>query len=274
LIAGDQVIGLCSLEKREVGFFTQEHVQLTEALASQATVAVQNAWLFEQVQAGRERLQSLSRRLVEIQENERRYIARELHDETSQALASLMVGLTLLERDATRPEAIQAGAAELKITLDRVFDNLHRLAMDLRPASLDHLGLVAALRQHVENMKSRNGLIVQFEAVGIADRLPPEVEITLYRIVQEALSNVLRHAQAARADVLLEQRDEKVVLIVEDDGIGFDPLAAFQSGRLGLFGMRERVEMLGGSLDVESNAGKGTTIFAELPHAFTDTHRG
>jgi signal transduction histidine kinase len=138
--------------------------------------------------------------------------------------------------------------------------------MDLRPASLDHLGLVAALGQHVEAISDRHELSTQFEAIGMEARLSPEVETSLYRIVQEALSNVILHAQATRVDVLLEKRGDKVIAIVEDNGTGFDPFAAAQRGRLGLAGMRERAEMLGGSLIIESRPGSGTTLLVEMPY--------
>ena len=275
LAAGDRVIGLCSVSAFEPGVFTREHVQLAEALAGQATVAIQNAWLFAQVRAGRERLQALSRRLVEVQESERRYIARELHDEAGQALTSLLVGLRMLEREAHHPEAVVAGVAELKRTVDEVLEDLHRLAIDLRPASLDHLGLVPALRQHAETISDRYGLTIQFEAIGVGDRrLPPDMETAIYRIVQEALTNAVRHARATRVDVLLEQRGDRLIALVEDNGIGFDLGAAQRGGRLGLFGMRERAEMFGGALVVESEAGFGTTVLLEMPYDAAHPHRG
>jgi PAS domain S-box-containing protein len=274
LVAGTRVIGFCGLDRTEAKYFSQEHVQLAEALIGQAAIAVQNAWLFQQVRAGRERLQSLSRRLVEIQENERRYIARELHDEAGQALTSLMVGLRLLEREAGRPEAIVAGVAELMRMVNSVLENLHRLAIDLRPASLDHLGLVAALRQYAETISDQTGLVIQFETVGSIDRLRSDVETALYRIVQEGLTNVIRHARATRADVLLERRDDKLIVIVEDNGIGFDPEIVLQGGHLGLIGLRERAEMLGGTLAVESIPDVGTTLLLEVPYVTTDTDRG
>jgi signal transduction histidine kinase len=211
--------------------------------------------------------------LVEVQESERRYVARELHDEAGQALTSLMVGLRLLERDAQRSEAVVAGVAELKRMVDSVLENLHRLAMDLRPASLDHLGLVAALRQYAEAVSDQHSLVVQFETVGFHDRLPSDVESSIYRMVQEALTNVIRHARATRVDVLLEQRDNKLVVIVEDNGVGFNPTAVMQNGRLGLFGVRERAEMLGGRLVLESAAGAGTTLLVEVPYGDSDSHR-
>jgi PAS domain S-box-containing protein len=273
LLAGDRVIGLCGLDKTESGFFTREHIRLAEALVGGAAVAIQNAWLFEQVRAGRERLRSLSHRLVEVQETERRYIARELHDEAGQALTSLMVGLRLLERDADRPEAVVAGVVELKRMVDDVLEDLHRLAMDLRPASLDHLGLVAAVRQYLEAISERHGLVAQFETVRFSERLRPDAETALYRIVQEALTNVIRHAQATRVDVILEQRGDKLIVLVEDNGIGFDPVTAMSGGHLGLLGMHERAEMLGGTLVLESAAGAGTTLLVEVPYGNSDPGR-
>lgn len=271
MIANDQVIGVCGLDKASPEPFTYEHVRLAEALVGQAGVALQNAWLFEQVRAGHERLQGLSRRLVEVQETERRYIARELHDEASQALTSLMVGLRLLERASADPAAVMAGVAELETTVNSVLENLHRLAMDLRPASLDHLGLEAALRQYCEMVSDKHGLMVQFEVLKLARRLPPEMETAIYRVVQEAVTNVVRHARATRVDVLLEQRRRSVIAIIEDNGVGFDPAAAAVSNRLGLFGMRERVEMLNGKLIIESQVGSGTTILIEAPYDDSNT---
>jgi PAS domain S-box-containing protein len=274
LVVEGKVIGLCGIDKSEAGYFSEEHLNLAETLVSLATAAIENAWLFEQVRAGRERLQSLSRRLVDVQESERLYIARELHDEAGQALTSLKVGLHLLERDAKRPEAVIAGVAELKLMADEILENLHRLAMDLRPASLDHLGLVAALRQYVETVSDKHGLTVQFETIGFDDRLPLDVETALYRIVQEAMTNVVRHAQATRADVILERIQDKIVLIVEDNGVGINFSSLEIGERLGIVGMRERTEMLGGEFEVERTAGSGTTVLVEVPYGNTRADRG
>jgi signal transduction histidine kinase len=220
------------------------------------------------VRTGRKRLQSLSRRLVEIQETERRHIARELHDEAGQSLSSLMVNLRLLERKVDDAEAMLAGIAELKQMTSDVSENLHRLAIDLRPASLDHLGLETTLRKHIETFGRQNKMVTQFEAVGLDDkRLQPDVETNLYRVVQEALTNVIRHAKATQVDVLLERRGDQLVAIIEDNGVGFDTEVAGQSSRLGLLGMRERAEMLQGNLMIESTPGSGTTIYVEVPYA-------
>ena len=265
----DRLIGVIGLGKVEVGYFTEEHVQWAEALTGQAAVALQNAWLFEQVRAGRERLQFLSRRLVEVQESERRYIARELHDHAGQNLTSLMLGLGTVEKEADNPEFVRTRTAELKTMTDHVLEDLHRLAINLRPASLDHLGLTAALEQLIKAFQQDTHLHIKLKTVGFNEdeRLPQEIETTLYRLVQEALTNVVRHARASRVDVVLERREDVMLVIVEDDGRGFDFSLVKKEGHLGLLGIQERAEMLGGSLTVESKPGTGTTLFVEVPYA-------
>ena len=181
------------------------------------------------MRAGSEHLQALTRRLVEAQEGERRHIATELHDEVGQALTGLTLGLQLVEKKAGDPQAVRAELAEMNRMVECVLEDLHRLAMDLRPASLDHLGLAAALRQHVLMIEEKFGLVVQLEMIGIQDRLPAEMETALYRIVQEAMNNVVRHSHARRVDVILEEGNGRLLLIIEDDGIGFDPQATLQT---------------------------------------------
>lgn len=271
LVAGGRVIGMFSLAKNTPGFYQQEHLEQAEALASQTSAAVQSAWLFEKVGEGRARLQSLSRQLVRIQESERRAVSLELHDEAGQSLTSLKVGLHLLESKVDDPAAVRAGIADLRQQVDALMVSLHRLATNLRPASLDHVGLSAAVQQMVESMNLRQGPTVEFEERGLGTlRLQEFTETALYRIAQEALANAVHHSRAKRVSVLLERRAGKIVVVVEDDGVGFDPILASHSGRLGLLGMRERAEMLGGALLVESSEGKGATIVAEVPDA--DSH--
>ncbi len=151
---------------------------------------------------------------------------------------------------------------------DAVIDGLHRLAADLRPASLDHLGLEAALRQYSRSAGSKFGLAVRFKARGFAsERLPTAVETALYRVVQEAMTNVVRHARATRVDVLAERRGDRVMVMIEDDGVGFEPDQVQRGDHFGLLGLRERAEALGGTLTVESAPGAGTTVVVEVPSA-------
>jgi signal transduction histidine kinase len=273
LIAQGELVGYLTFDSHQIAAYTEKEAALAQAFVNQAAAAIQNARLFKQVRAGRERLQALSRRHVEAQEAERSRIARELHDETGQALSAMLLGLSLFEREANHPEAIIARAAEMEKMVDEMLENLHRLAMNLRPASLDLLGLVPALGQYIESFGHQHNIAPQFETLidlG-GERLPTAVETAIYRIVQEALTNVARHAQATYVDVLLERRGDQIVTIVEDDGIGFNVEEAIQGSRLGLFGMRERAEMLGGVMTIESTIGAGTTVLVEIPYDLSNT---
>jgi signal transduction histidine kinase len=209
----------------------------------------------------------LLEQVITAQEEERRRIARELHDETGQSLTSLTVGLASIaqSRDVA---VIHEKAGELRVLAVRTLDEVHNLSRGLRPSILDDLGLVPALERHLLEYRSR-GLRVDLHASGLDGRLPGPVEIAVYRIVQEALTNIVKHAAASAVSVLLECRDGAVRIIVEDDGRGFDLHQVLASGdadrRLGLLGMHERAGLLGGSLTVESAPGRGTSVFATIP---------
>jgi signal transduction histidine kinase len=266
LVTGRTVLGLYSLSTSEPDFFTEEHLKLAEGLAAPASIAIHNASLFEQARRSGELLQTLSRQQVDLQEAERRAISRELHDEAGQVLTTLKVRLRLLERHADRQHEVTSRAGELIDMVDAVQDELHRLAANLRPASLDHLGLASALRQYLAELDQQHRQIIEFEAVAMeGERFPPEVEIALFRIAQEAVTNSVRHARAERVSIIVERRDRRIIMVIEDDGVGFEPDGIAEEGHLGLVGMRERTEMLGGSLLVESAPGAGTTIVAEVP---------
>lgn len=267
LLSGTEVIGLYTLVKAEPGYFTPERVRLVEALWAPASMAIANGRLFEEVRAARERLQTLSRRLVETQEAERRRVARELHDEAGQLLASLTVGLRLLEHEAGSPDAVVNRVQDLRRIADETQDGLHRLASDLRPAALDHLGLVPALGQLAAKLSGAGGPLVHLTTVGLEGiRLSPALDIALYRIAQEALTNAVRHAGSRNISLVLELREKGVMMVVEDDGKGFDPEARKSPDGLGLPGIRERAEMLGGTVLIESNPGSGTTLVVEVPN--------
>jgi signal transduction histidine kinase len=273
MIQGNSVVGFIALLSDRAGFFTRESTLPLRSFASHAALTIENSRLYQEMKDSREQLQSLSRRLVEVQENERRTVARELHDEAGQALTSLMIQLKLLQRRAADPARVRAGLDELIREVETVMGNLHRLAMELRPASLDHLGLVAALDQYCHTLAGQHGIQVAFGTVGVEGRVALDLETALYRIVQEALTNVVRHAQATRVDVLLERRDGRIVVIIEDDGQGFDPETAAGPDHLGLVGIQERAMALGGSLTIESTPQGGTALFVEVPHAYPDSDR-
>jgi len=266
LLFSGRPLGVLSLLSAQKDFFTSDRMLLIQSYANLAAVIVQNGWLFEEVRLSNRQLHGLSQRLMQAQEEERLNLSRELHDESGQLLAGLMVQLGLLEREACEPETVQKALADLQSITGQLQSNLHKLAIDLRPASLDHLGLVTALQQYVRDFSKQYGIKVELEAVGMqTGRLPVDVETALFRIVQESLTNVVLHARASRVDVLVSQRPGRVAATIEDNGIGFIPASPPFEDHLGLFGMRERVEMLNGRFTLESSPGKGTTVNVEIP---------
>jgi PAS domain S-box-containing protein len=207
-----------------------------------------------------ERLQSLSRRLLSVQEEERRAMARELHDEIGQQLAALKLNLTVMLRagaPAPDPRRLTDCIEIADLTIERIRDT----ALNLRPSVLDDLGLTSALHWYARRQAQRAGCHIEVRAT--VPPLPGEVETALFRITQEAVNNAIRHGRAQRVDVVLELADNFVHLRVDDDGIGFDTTAA--GGGMGLLGMRERAELLGGRLALDSRPGAGTRLGAEIP---------
>ena len=234
--------------------FTDEDARLAESLATRAAIAVE---LSQRVS------RDTVRRVVEAQENERARLARELHDETGQALTSILLGLKALD-DQVEGEAGRTAVGELRELVVSTLQDVRRLAVELRPAALDDFGLVPALERLLDTVGDQSGLHVDFQPRLGDLRLPTEVEIALYRIVQEALTNVVKHAQARRLSVLLSHSDAVVRVVVEDDGRGFDAETA-GSGGIGLLGMHERIALVGGRLSVESTEGAGTMLIVEVP---------
>jgi signal transduction histidine kinase len=202
-------------------------------------------------------------RVVAGQEVERRRLARELHDETGQALTSILLGLRGVDEAASSP-ATKKAVSDLRELVVTTLQDVRRLAVQLRPTALDDFGLVAALERLVQTFAEMTGVEVDLEPRLGAERLPPEVETTLYRLVQEALTNVVKHAEARHVSILLARREGSVVAVIEDDGLGFDPDARDGDG-VGLLGMQERVELYDGRLTVESAPEAGTTLRIEIP---------
>jgi signal transduction histidine kinase len=200
---------------------------------------------------------------VSAQEQERRRLARELHDETGQALTSILLGLRTVE-EAQGESAMHSAVAEVRELVRATLQDVRQLAVELRPKALDDFGLVAALERLAESFAEQTGISVAFESMLPSGRLAPEVETALYRIVQESLTNIVKHARADSVSIVLGRKADSVSVVVEDDGVGFDPDRAREDG-LGLIGMRERVSLLGGRLAVESRPGAGTTFVAEVP---------
>ncbi|HXF84891.1 MAG TPA: HAMP domain-containing protein [Anaerolineales bacterium] len=218
----------------------------------------------EELRRERETLRrQLMEKVIATQEDERRRIARELHDSTSQNLTSLIVGLRMMEAQCVHCPS-PTKAADLRQLASHTLEEVHDLSMRLRPRVLDDLGLAAALERLAHEWQARYKIPVDV-VIQLDERLPGEIETALYRIVQEALTNIARHAQAKSASILVEKRGGSVRAIVEDDGVGFDPSAQLGERHLGLLGMRERAELLGGTLTIESAPQSGTSVFIEIP---------
>jgi signal transduction histidine kinase len=234
--------------------FTDDDLRLAEALAARAATAVN---LSQRVS------RDVVDRVVAAQELERKRLARELHDETGQALTSILLGLKPLEQAVASDEG-RAAVASLRELVVSTLQNVRRLAVELRPSALDDFGLVPALERLADTFREQTQIRVDLETNLGEERLPGEVETAIYRIVQEALSNVVKHAGASRISTLLTRKEGSVATVIEDDGLGFDPGAVGEEG-LGLVGMRERVGLVGGQLRIESAAGTGATLVAEVP---------
>ncbi len=266
LLAGEKPQAYLKLVSRDEKFFENDRQVLLQSFVNLGAMAMQNSLLLEKVQKGNEQLHALSQRLMKAQEEERLNLSRELHDELGQLLIAAIFQLGLLERNSTDAESAQAHIKDLRSTIENIQQDVHSLAVNLRPASLDHVGLVSALEQYIHEFRRQYTIDVEFEASGApSQRLPSNVETAIFRIVQESLTNVILHAQAARVDVVLNYLGNSIVAIIEDNGIGFLPSMATDEDHLGLFGMRERVEMLGGSLAIDSEPGQGTIVRVEVP---------
>jgi PAS domain S-box-containing protein len=213
-------------------------------------------------------LHNLSRRLVASQEGERQYVAHQLYNDEGQRLAALLLGLGRLEGQAEGYPAVVGLIGELEELADGLMHDLHGLAVHLRPASLDRLGLPAALAQYADDFGRQHHLQIGSAFHGLdGEHLSREVETAIYRVVQEALANIAQHARATQVTIVVQKRGAAVLAIVEDNGIGFDVDEGFRRERAGLVEMRERAEALGGHLYVESAPGHGTTIYASVPEA-------
>lgn len=273
LASKGKVIGVMNVASHAPARFTADDLYLLNSVGHQLGVAIEQAKLYEQLRRGKERYRKLLRYAIVAQEEERKRIARELHDETSQSLTGLALNLQAIIETA---ELEGLANREMLERLKKVHSlsvqacsEITRLINNLRPTLLDALGLVPAIRRQAEIVLRPRGINVVVESRGTEKRLPPDVEVAFFRIAQEAMSNIVRHSEAKNALISLEWLDEEVVLHIEDDGRGFDVsqiTGIDASGRgVGLFSMKERVSLAGGSCTVHSRLGEGTKIMARVP---------
>lgn len=219
--------------------------------------------------------QKLSNYVIHAQEEERKRISRDLHDGVGQAMYSILVGLNMLSHLELEEQA-KAYITEVQELTARAMEEVKRLAVELRPSALDDLGLLPAIRSYIKRYAHTFGIETQLQQQGARGRYRSEIEIALYRILQEAMTNAAKYADANRIEVSLEDDGQHLILTVTDDGKGFDPNNIRNQGTgLGLFGMRERANLLGGDLEIRSAAGSGTQIRATIPtmkEGATDEH--
>lgn len=267
LIAKGSTLGSMCVGTRMHCQFNEEEQQLFSAIGNQIAVAIENAQLYAEVQHKEQLRGELFKKAITAQEEERKRIARELHDETSQSLTAL---LYLIEEalDMKTLKAVKGKMLNMLQLTKHILDNVHKIMFDLRPSMLDHLGLVPALRWFAESRLGPKGVRVSIEEVTPPKRLSPEVETAIFRIVQEAITNIARHAAARNVHILFNMTDEEVMVFVEDDGIGFDieslDYQPDSTRGLGLLSMQERLELLGGELEINTIPGQGTQVMVRL----------
>jgi len=273
LRARDKVLGVLNVASRMPRKFTTSDMHLLYAIGDQLGIAVEHARLYDRLRKARERLRKLARQNLVAEEEERRRIARELHDETSQSLSGIALQLqALIEMSAISgkqdPEFV-AGLKKVQSLTVQVHKEVSRLISNLHPALLDTLGLVPAVRQHAETRLQPLEIKVTVETRGTEMRFPAEVEAALFRFIQGAVGNITQHSKAKNAAIVLEFKPNEFLLTISDDGQGFNVAEITdveESGRgRGLFSMRERIGFLGGTSGIESEIGKGTTVWARIP---------
>jgi signal transduction histidine kinase len=245
-----------------------------QGAAEIAEVATQFNHALDALEQGERQLRLLSHRLFEVKETERRELARELHDRIGQNVSTLNLNLGMLRSEMPAEFLLQAAPrlADCEALLHYTGQLVRDLMSDLRPPGLDEIGLVAALHEHARQVTKRSGLSVTVRGTEVQPRPPATTEITLFRIAQEALINVITHARATEIVVTVDSDPERVILTVADNGCGFAAAASPPAGHLGVLGMRERADAIGGRLQVESAPGAGTRVIVQAPRAAPDDH--
>lgn len=207
--------------------------------------------------------------MVEVQEEERKRLSRELHDQTGQDITTLSLGLKTIEESHLEGEYLSEEIQKLQKITSILGHKIHQIAFELRPTSIDDLGLLQTLQSYTFEWSKENGIPVEFESISADNtHITLNTSINVFRIVQEAFNNILKHARPTRISLIYEQKPEIIKIVIEDDGIGFDSdktTSASSGTQLGLLGMKERAEIAGGTLTIESDPGKGTTVFLSLP---------
>jgi signal transduction histidine kinase len=265
-----QLIGILSVASVDETFMPSEaELDLLQAISDQAVLSIKYTRLFARVSEGQASLKALTERLVEVQEAERRYLARELHDEIGQNLTSLSLNLEIITRSIEAGEkssTLQMEMESIRGQVKGLLNQVRDLSLNLLPAMLDDLGLLPTLLDHCQRFTAQTGIQVKLAHHGLETRLPTQLETAAYRIIQEALTNVARYAGVDQVEVRLWATPYLLGVQVEDQGVGFDLQQIDSAHRSsGLPGMRERAANCGGTLEIETMPGVGTCLTAEFP---------
>lgn len=268
----DETLGIRAVQEGAQDYLVKGQVE-GRMLVRAVRYAIERRHAEETVRQYAERLEHLSRKLLEAQEAERRRLARELHDEIGQVLTAVKINVQAI-RPHVSPEGLPRVEESIEV-VNRAIQQVRDLSLDLRPSLLDDLGLAAAVRWYVDRQAQRAGIAITAAIELVPGRLPPETETVCFRIIQEALTNVVRHSQARDVRIRLTCEAKELVLVIGDDGIGFDPATVdvdSGSGRgLGLLGMQERVHLVGGRLEITTRPGQGTELRVRVPLGFVPT---
>jgi signal transduction histidine kinase len=256
-----EVIGICHLGKRKKRVFTSHDLLLLEIIGTVIGTSLSSAQLLRDLRRKEAELRRALHRAVDLQEDERKRLARELHDEVGQALTSILIRLKTLQEASS--ETMSQRLDDLRFLTSQTIEELRRIAIDLRPAALDTLGIIPALRWYIKQCADRTGLDIVFYEGENLERLSANQELSLYRIAQEGITNSIRHGRPTKIEVSLEKVANCIILIISDNGRGFN--AAFLDQGLGLIGIRERVDLLDGNFFMDTAPGEGTILKIEIP---------
>jgi signal transduction histidine kinase len=273
LRAKDNVLGVMNVASHVPHHFTKEDLHLLHTIGDQLGTAIEQAMLYGRLRKARERLRKLARQNLVAEEDERKRIARELHDETSQSLSGIALQLEALieiySKSGNQDPQLLAGLKKVQALTVQVHKEVSKVISNLHPTVLDTLGLVAAVRQHAKNTLQPLSINVTVEVKGTEIRFPPDIEAALFRVVQGSIGNVVEHSKAKNVSIVLVYQPDEFSLSISDDGQGFDVARLTDvedSGRgRGLFSIRERIGFLGGTSGVDSKIGAGTTVWAKIP---------
>jgi len=269
-----RIAGVLSLENKKISTFDSEDMKVADTVAGEAAMVIVNARLYQETLEKKKALERMIKEVQNAQEDERRRIARDLHDGTAQDMAKLALDLGLLKiKLAKAPKKTVSAIENLENNIDLTINDLRSLIYNLRPAGLDKFGLVATLEQYVKKYSAGSGIKVKLKA-DLSCRLPEEYEINLFRLIQESLTNIKKHAEVKTATVELATLKKQIKLTIKDKGIGFEPdkvdILGSKSQSFGLLGMKERIESLKGKILIDSTIGQGTVIKVRLPLAIRD----